>query len=104
MKPDIIIHHRVSDKANLFCLEAKKDYNWNHPLTGYKDMEAKLIGLTHPDDIYRYTMGLAWKIPESANPADHTALWFIDGEMKRETSLYHYEPELVELLRERYGE
>lgn len=100
MKPDVIIHSRNSDESNLFCLEAKKEYLWK---AEYADMEGKLIGLTHPDDIYHYKLGMAWKIPESPNPDSHTAFWFINGEMKLETSLKGFELQLTELLRNYHG-
>ena len=103
MKPDVIIHIRNSDKANLFCLEAKKHYDWDNPKTGYVDMRNKLVGLTHPADIYRYKLGLAWKIPENPEPSAHEALWFIHGEMTLKTSLCDFEPVLIELLHKHYG-
>jgi hypothetical protein len=99
MKPDVIIHRRNSDEFNLFCLEAKKEYSWE---AEYADLEGKLISLTHPED-YRYKLGLAWKIPESADPAAHTAFWFKNGEMKLKTSLTGFEAQVVELIQRHNG-
>ncbi len=103
MKPDVIVHVRNSDKANLLCVEAKKHYDWNNPKTGYSDMKRKLVGLTHPADIYRYKLGLAWKIPENPDPRIHEAFWFIRGKMTLKTSLYDFEPALSEVLHRYYG-
>jgi hypothetical protein len=103
MKPDVIVHIRNSDEANLFCLEAKKYYDWDNPKTGYEDIKNKLIGLTHPEDIYRYNLGLAWKIAENPEPDAHEAFWFIHGEMVLETSLYRFEPILIKLLQKHHG-
>jgi hypothetical protein len=103
MKPDIIIHCRESPELNLFCLEAKKEYLWNDENTGYEDMKAKLIGLTHPDDIYKYKLGLAWKIPECNDPAKHEAFWFINGEMRLQTTLADFETPVIKLFQKHHG-
>jgi hypothetical protein len=99
MKPDIIVHRRNSSGANLFCLEAKKNYLWNNKKVGFPDMGKKLVGLTHPDDRYRYVLGLAWRIMPSPNPAEHQALWFINGVNVLKTSLAAFESEVVAALR-----
>ena len=103
MKPDIIIHRRRSDQHNLFCLEAKKNYTWENPKTGYPDMEKKLVGLTHPEDRYRYILGVAWKIQPTPDPSSHEALWFMNGRIALETTLADFEADLIEALHEHHG-
>ncbi len=103
MKPDVIIHRRRSDTENLFCLEAKKDYLWNHAETGYADMEKKLVGLTHPEDRYKYILGAAWRIMPTPDPSQHRCFWFINGAKVLETSLWGFEGEVIETLRRIHG-
>jgi hypothetical protein len=103
MKPDVIIHRRRSDASNLFCLEAKKDYLWDDAERGYADMENKLVGLTHPDDRYRYVLGGAWRIMPTPDPSQHRCFWFINGAKVLETSLFGFEEELIQTLRRNHG-
>ena len=103
MKPDVIIHRRKSDTSNLFCLEAKKDYLWDDAKIGYADMEKKLVGLTHPEDRYRYILGAAWRIMPTPEPSDHKIHWFMKGASVLETSLWGFETGLVETLRRNHG-
>jgi hypothetical protein len=98
MKPDIIIHRRNSDRSNLFCLEAKKNYLWDDKKVGFSDMEKKLVGLTHPDDRYRYILGLAWRIQPTPNPLEHQAFWFIKGKTVLETNMAAFESDVVAAL------
>ncbi len=103
MKPDVIIHRRRSNIENLFCLEAKKDYLWNDPASGYADTENKLLGLTHPDLQYGYVLGAAWRIMPTPESSQHRILWFIKGGSVLETSLQGFEDNLIETLGRYHG-
>lgn len=103
MRPDVIIHRRRSDISNLFCLEAKKDYLWDNAESGYTDIEKKLVGLTHPEDRYRYILGAAWRIMPTPVLARHACFWFINGAKVLETSLCGFEAELIETLKRTRG-
>lgn len=98
MKPDVIVHRRQSDKANLFCVEAKKLSEWKQLETLPVDIENKLRALTHPEEDYRYALGLAWRIVPSPYPKDHDAVWFIGAESVLKTRLVDFERELVNKL------
>ena len=98
MKPDLIVHRRNSDKSNLFCLEAKKDYLWDDEKIGFPDINKKLIGLTHPGDRYHYILGLAWRIQPTPDPQKHQALWFINGNNILETSLAAFDSDVISAL------
>jgi hypothetical protein len=100
MEPDVIIHRRQSDRSNLFCLEAKKEYLWAHPRNGFDRMRTKLMGLTHPEAEYRYTLGLAWKIAPSANRNAHRTVWFLRGNPTQELSLVGFEDQLLQWMAE----
>jgi len=96
MKPDVIVHRRGSDQANLVCIEAKKDGQWSD---GYADVEKKLLALTRGDGNYRYALGLAWRMAPSPDPARHEALWFRNGTIFHESTLAGFEPNLIQRLR-----
>lgn len=98
MEPDLIIHSRQSDRSNLFCLEAKKEYLWPHAQNGFARMRTKLVGLTHPKAEYRYGLGLAWKIAPSPKKNAHRTTWFIKGSSTPEVSLEGFEDQLLEWL------
>ncbi|MDP1579571.1 MAG: hypothetical protein Q8M02_04800 [Candidatus Didemnitutus sp.] len=98
MKPDVIVHRRRSAEANLFCLEAKKDYLWEDEKSGYASMRPKLLALTRDDGNYRYPFGLAWHIIPSRDPSHHHAIWFRSGAPFYESSLVGFEAGLLEKL------
>lgn len=98
MKPDVIVHLRQSDAANLFCLEAKKQANWKDLKTFPDDVEKKLRALTHMGEAYHYSLGLAWRIAPSANLNHHEAIWFLHGEPRLTTNLGRFEKELFDEL------
>lgn len=98
MKPDVIVHRRQSPDANLFCLEAKKDYLWDNERFGYASIVPKLVALTRDDGKYRYPLGLAWHILPSRDPRHHHAIWFRSGQPCHESSLGGFEAELLQKL------
>jgi hypothetical protein len=100
MKPDIIVHIRRSDTANLFCVEAKKVKYWEVPEKIPEDVTNKLKALTDWKTDYHYNIGLAWRIAESAKPDDHLAVWFIAGEPRLVTTLRDFEGPLAAKLDE----
>jgi hypothetical protein len=94
MKPDVVVHIRQSDKANLLCIEAKKTKHWKDLQHLPEDVGRKLKALTHPDEAYRYALGLAWRIAPSADPSAHDAVWFVFGEPVLTTRLQDFEDQL----------
>ena len=100
MKPDVIVHIRKSDSANLLCIEAKKSADWKVLETIPEDVQNKLTALTHPDEKYHYSLGLAWRIAPSDNPLEHEAVWFIAGGPALKTPLRDFEAELFSKLGE----
>ena len=99
MKPDVIVHRRACDTANLICIEAKKHNRWNVPVLGYAGIERKLLALTRADGSYRYPLGLAWRIMPTPNPAEHTVFWFARGAQFHTSPLAGFEPELLRAFR-----
>jgi hypothetical protein len=102
MKPDVIVHRRRSDKSNLLCIEARKANNWKDRKTVPKDVENKLRALTHPEENYRYSLGLAWRITPSSNPKNHDAIWFVKGEQVISSTLANLEMKLTTFFQD-YG-
>lgn len=98
MKPDVIVHRRRSPEANLFCLEAKKDYLWDHEKFGYASMTPKLLALTRDDGGYCYQLGLAWRIMPSQDPHHHHAIWYRSGQPFHESGLIGFEATLLQKL------
>jgi hypothetical protein len=100
MKPDVIVHIRRCDKANMVCVEAKKAIYWKYVDKVPRDVRRKLRALTYPTAEYGYTLGLAWRIAPSRNPDDHEATWFIAGEARLRTGMRNFEMELIAKLSE----
>lgn len=100
MKPDVIVHIRQSDDANLLCIEAKKFKDWKDVTVLPEDVAQKLKALTHQKEAYHYAVGLAWRIAPSANPNDHDAIWFACGEPMLTTRLQDFEDQLHSKLQE----
>jgi hypothetical protein len=100
MKPDVIVHIRRCDKANILCVEAKKAIYWKYIDNIPRDVRRKLRALTYPTAEYGYALGLAWRIAPSRDPRDHQANWFVGGEPRLKTSLRNFEEELIAALNE----
>jgi hypothetical protein len=100
MKPDVIVHRRRCDEANMICIEAKKAIYWRYVNKVPSDVRRKLRALTHPSADYGYALGLAWRIASSSNPNDHEATWFIAGHERMRTPLGNFEQHLLAKLRE----
>jgi hypothetical protein len=100
MKPDVVVHIRQSDEANLICIEAKKTKDWKDLAVLPEDVGQKLKALTHPEEAYHYALGLAWRIAPSAEPNDHDAVWFVAGERVLTTRLRGFEGQLHSKLDE----
>jgi hypothetical protein len=98
MKPDVIVHVRQDDKANLLCVEAKKEKDWKDLKIIPTDVDTKLKALTDQKEDYRYSLGLAWRITPSLDPKKHDAVWFIHGKPKLVTSLVGFEATLKQEL------
>ena len=103
MKPDVIVHIRQSDRANILCIEAKKSKNWKDVNVLPEDVEQKLKALTDPNEAYHYALGLAWRITPSANPDNHEAVWFVDGNPVFTTRLRDFQTRLHSKLHETEG-
>lgn len=103
MKPDVVVHIRRSDEANLLCIEAKKTNDWKDLAALPEDVGQKLKALTHPEEAYHYALGLAWRIAPSADPSDHDAVWFVFGEPVLTTQLRDFEDQLHSRLEEMGG-
>ena len=100
MKPDVVVHIRQSDEANLLCIEAKKSKDWKDLEALPDDVGQKLKALTHPEEAYHYALGLAWRIAPSGDPNDHDAVWFVSGEPVLTTRLRDFEDQLHSKLEE----
>jgi hypothetical protein len=100
MKPDVIVHRRRCDEANMVCIEAKKAIYWRYVDKVPRDVRRKLRALTHPFADYGYALGLAWRIVPSRNPNDHQATWFIAGRERVKTPMRNFEMDLVATLKE----